>query len=233
MRKKGDAWTLWTTPGQTKSVRQVPEFNNGQITIDRSKMAWIQNKKTAASFKATPGPTKTVRQVAEFNNGSRTIDRSKVAWIKHDKTSESFRELGGELTAANTMSILEQALNAIHIMAPLDALVSAYNHASPANEKADAKVSNITNQRIDDDAEESRGESELTLDGSADRNPSRDGLFSDTGSCYTIESKDSFNSNDSNKSFRECIAKPPKDPCVLFSDTGSSILSSQKIHSVT
>ena len=74
----------------------------------------------------------------------------------------------------------------------------------------------------DDDADESRDESELTSDRLADSYPSRDGiatplddprvLFSDTGSIYSIESKDSF---------RECIAKPPTNARVLFSDTGS------------
>ena len=52
----------------------------------------------------------------------------------------------------------------------------------------------------DDNADESRDEKGLTSDSS------------DTGSIYSIESKDSF---------RECIAKPPKNARVLFSDTGS------------
>ena len=72
------------------------------------------------------------------------------------------------------------------------------------------------------DAVESRDEKGLTSDRLADSYPSRDGIaipleaprdmFSDTGSIYSIESKDSF---------RECIAKPPKNARVLFSDTGS------------
>jgi hypothetical protein len=74
----------------------------------------------------------------------------------------------------------------------------------------------------DDGTEESRGEDEPTSDRFAEYCPSRDGiaitleapqvLFSDTGSIYSIVSKDSF---------RECTAKPPKDTHVLFSDSGS------------
>jgi hypothetical protein len=74
----------------------------------------------------------------------------------------------------------------------------------------------------DDDVEESRGKDELTSDKFTDNCLSRDGiaiplkapqvLFSDTGSIFSIESKDSF---------RECTAKPSKDTHVLLSDSGS------------
>ncbi len=61
-KKRKTAASFKATPGPTKTVRQVAEFNNGSRTIDHSKVAWIKHDKTSASFNKTPGPTKTVRQ---------------------------------------------------------------------------------------------------------------------------------------------------------------------------